>query len=658
MRSYLPVLIAVLFFCFSCKDYQEKEVDICIYGGTAAGIIAAYSAEKMGKSVLVVEPSGHLGGMTTGGLGYTDIGNKYAITGLSRLFYRKVGQHYGKFEQWAFPPSVAAKVLKEYIAADTEILHHYEVGSVKVARKQIKSINLVPVEEFSKNQVLTIKAKQFIDCSYEGDLMAKAGVSYVVGREDNLLYDETLNGVQLLEKHQFPDGIDPYREQGNPNSGLCWGISSRTLAPRGSGDTCIQTYNYRLCLTNEETLRKTVEKPEKYDPEKYELLLRMFEKREYNIGDILSINLQMPDGKYDINNNGPFSTDMIGMNHAYVESSYEERKKIAGEHELYIRGLLYFLSNDERVPQKIREQMMEWGWAKDEFTDNNNFPTQLYIREARRMQGEYVMTQHNCQGEEVVEDGIALAAYGMDSHNCQRIVVDGMVKNEGDVQYHGFPPYPISYRSLVPKYSECENLIVPVCLSASHIAYGSIRMEPVFMMLGQVAGMAASMAIDDCCAVQKIDSRQLKKKLKEDPYLDGSTPEILIDDTNIDKVKYSDNWFKRFGDHYKTGFMFSWAPPGECFYTFIPSIKKSGKYSLYFYCTPMSREEMTDKVSFDIVSGEQVDSVSINPIQKAGDWAYLGTYWLDEKPYTQIRLVGERSNSPLFVDALLLVPSE
>lgn len=654
MKQFL-LIISTIAFCLSCKG-RKTDIDVCIYGGTASGVIAAYSAEKMGRSVLLIEPSNHLGGMTTGGLGYTDIGNKYAVTGLSRLFYRKVGKHYKKFEQWSFPPSVAQKELNEYIDnSEFSILKNYQIVSVKKTGKRIRSVCLTKTGKDQNTEFITIKAKQFIDCSYEGDLMAASGVSYMTGREDNSVFNETLNGVQMLDKHQFPDSIDPYIKKGNPLSGLCWGISVNPLTQKGTGDSCIQAYNYRLCLTDDKALRRPFEKPKEYNPDMYELLLRILEKKEYKLKDILSINRDMPDNKYDVNNNGPFSTDLIGMNHSYVESNLEERKQIAYKHELYIKGLLYFLANDERVPLELRKEAGEWGWVKDEFLFNDNFPPQLYIREARRLKGEYVMTQHNCQGNKIVEDGIALAAYGMDSHNCQRIVVNGMVKNEGDIQYHGFPPYPISYRSILPLHNECQNLLVPVCLSASHIAYGSIRMEPVFMMLGQVAGMAASMAIESDCTVQKVNTEELKKRLNEDPYLDGSIPDILIDDTDIDKIKYSDHWFKRFGDHYKNSFMFLWDYPDKSFFSFFPVIRESGKYSIYYYCTPMNPEEMTSKLSFDITANQNIYSVSINPNEKAGDWYLLGSYWLDKETETHIKLVGERSEGPLFADALLLV---
>jgi hypothetical protein len=358
----------------------------------------------------------------------------------------------------------------------------------------------------------------FIDCTYEGDLMAKAGVSYIVGREANSQYNETWNGVQMLDKHQFPEGIDPYRVPGNPASGLLWGISTATLAPNGTGDKLLQTYNFRLCLTKDPANRIPITRPVNYDSTKYELLLRQvaIEKPPHINWGVMHI-ADMPNSKTDINNKGGFSTDMIGMNHAYAEADYETRKKIIKDHEEYTKGFLYFVGHDSRVPEHLRQQMLEWGYPKDEYLDNDHFSHQLYVREARRLMGEYVMTQHNCEGREVVNDGIGLAAYTVDSHNCQRIIVKNpktgkmQVRNEGDVQVGGFPPYPISYRSLIPKKADCQNLFVPVCLSATHIAYGSIRMEPVFMALAQTSAVAAVMAIDAKKPVQEIDITQLTK---------------------------------------------------------------------------------------------------------------------------------------------------
>ncbi len=334
----------------------------------------------------------------------------------------------------------------------------------------------------------------------------------------------------MQEGHQLPDGVDPYKIAGKPESGLLWGIAAGNLEPNGSGDKKVQAYNYRICLSSDPKNSIPISKPENYDPSQFDLLVRMMQKQpaKTKLGDYF-IWSKMPNNKTDINNRGGFSTDMIGMDYDYPDADYKTRKKIIDSHESYTKSLLYFFGHDERVSQAIREEMLKWGYPKDEYTDSGNWSPQLYIREARRMIGNYVMTQANCEGKEVVKDGVGMAAYTMDSHNCQRIVVNGMVKNEGNVEQGGFGPYPISYNCLVPKESECSNLLVPVCLSATHIAYGSIRMEPVFMVLAQSSAAAAVMAIDGKTSVQKIDITKLQQHLKTNPLANNSAPEILVD---------------------------------------------------------------------------------------------------------------------------------
>jgi len=536
-------------FCFllalSCGAPQQEETpadtyDIVVYGGTSGGIAAAIQAARMGKSVVLIEPYNRLGGMTTGGLGQTDIGNKQAIGGISREFYRNIKAYYsqpenwkwqerenymdggqtrteeGEDAMWTFEPSSALQVYEEMLAAeDVEV----------VMREKLDRDNGVLMEGSNIQQITTesgrtFQGKMFIDATYEGDLLATAGVDYTVGRESNDTYGETYNGVQLLEGHQFPDGVDPYVEPGNAASGLLYGINPGSLDERGSGDSLVQAYNFRICLTTNPDNMLPISEPANYDSTNYELLARLFEAQP----DMRGINQyfiwsKMPNAKTDINNRGGFSTDMINMSHAYPEASYEEREEIIKAHEDYTKGLLYFYTTDPRVPEVLQEEVKRWGYPKDEYEANGNWSPQLYVREARRMIGEYVMTQANCQGDEVVEDPIGLAAYTMDSHNCQRIVVDGQVKNEGNVEVGGFPPYPISYKSITPKREQATNLLVPVALSASHIAFGSIRMEPVFMVLGQSAATAASMAIDGETSVQEVDYAQLSEKLLADDQI-------------------------------------------------------------------------------------------------------------------------------------------
>jgi hypothetical protein len=517
------------------------KLDICIYGGTSAGIISAISADRLGMKALIIEPSNYIGGLTASGLGETDIGNKIAVTGLSRDFYRKIGEHYNKPEMWRFEPHVAEKIFLNYLAnTKVQVIKNYEIRTLIKNMGKITEICVVNVLNPTRDSI-TIQAKMFIDASYEGDLMAKAGVSYTVGREDNLQYNEKYNGFQLRDAHQFPDSINPYIIPDNTNSGYVYGVSNNMPTQTGTGDRLVQAYNYRLCLTNIENNKIPITKPANYDPKKYELLRRVIAQRDkkkwkHVLGSYFNIGY-MPNGKTDINNKGPLSTDFIGENYNYPEADFKTRKVIEQKHIDYIKGYLYFLAYDPSVPDTLQQQMRVWGYAKDEFLRTGGFPHQIYVREARRMIGEYVMTEHNCLGKEKVQDAIGMAAYTMDSHNCQRIVVNGFVKNEGDVQIGGFPPYPISYRSITPSRKECTNLLVPVCLSASHIAYGSIRMEPVFMVLGQSAAVAAALAIKKKQIVQKISAIEIQEILLKNPLLNKTKPDndIIFDMKKYDK---------------------------------------------------------------------------------------------------------------------------
>jgi hypothetical protein len=413
---------------------------------------------------------------------------------------------------WAFEPHVAEAVFHEMLAdAGVKVVLNQRLDLKHGVRRQGTRITAIVMESGC-----VFAGRVFIDATYEGDLMAKAGVSYTVGRESNATYGETLNGVQTAHavEHQFQKPVDPYIKPGDPGSGLLPGVHAGDAGPEGAADQRIQAYNFRLCLTDVAENRVPFPRPASYDPLRYELLLRYIEAGGTDVWGNQAI---VPNRKSDVNNNGAVSTDNIGMNYAYPDGDYAVRETIVAEHRDYQFGLLWTLANDPRVPAKLREQFNRWGLAKDEFCDSGNWPHQLYIREARRMVGMYVMTEHNCRGQQTVEDSIGLAAYTMDSHNVQRYVDSrGHARNEGDVQVGGFSPYPISYRSLLPKAVECTNLLVPVCLSASHIAYGSIRMEPVFMVLGQSAATAAAEAIEKDCDVQAVDYIRLRERLLRD----------------------------------------------------------------------------------------------------------------------------------------------
>ena len=552
-RNLHTALVFILSIFMLSATAKIQNYDIVIYGATSAGIAAAIQASRMGKSVLLIEPTERIGGLTTGGLGATDIGNKNAIGGISREFYQNIRKYYSnpsnwKWQNstasmqvqgmgtaidadamWTFEPSAAEKVFKGMIAAEKIDL----IYAQRLNRKSGVKKNGAVITQLVMESGAVFEGKMFIDATYEGDLMAGAGVSYTVGREDNKKYNETLNGSLVAEyhkasgNHQFPDGVDPYKTPGVQSSGLIWGISSESQLPNGTGDNKLQAYNFRICLTDSTANKIPITRPLDYDSAKYELLVRLFiaQPKMTSINDYF-IWTSMPNRKTDINNKGAFSTDMIGMNYKWPEADYAQRKIIFAEHMSYTKGLLYFMKSDKRVPENIREFISLWGYPKDEYPKNDHFTPQLYIREGRRMIGEYVMTEHNCQGKDQVKDGIGLAAYTMDSHNCQRIVVNGMVKNEGNVEVGGFPPYPISYGSIIPKATECTNLLVPVSLSASHIVFGSIRMEPVFMVLGQSASIAASIAIDNKQKIQDVRYEELRNMLiKNKQHIVVSTPE-------------------------------------------------------------------------------------------------------------------------------------
>lgn len=539
----------------TCISQNIQSFDVVIYGGTSAGVSAAIQASRMGKKVILIESFNRIGGLTTGGLGKTDIGNKQAIGGLSREFYQNIKKYYMKPENWiyqkresyrgvgyntfnedamwAFEPSVALKVYHEMLEKEPNIriVYHQRLNrklGVKKERQMIKSIQMETGQVY--------QGKMFLDCTYEGDLMAASGVSYTVGRESNSQYGESLNGVQAnnvsltLHKkasmnsihHNFIEGVSPYLIKGNPKSGLLPFIRADKPGIDGQADHKIQAYCYRMTLTNYPENRILFKKPLGYKELDYELLFRNYEaakgdiRKMYDYGDPLVpwINSEMPNRKTDTNNQKGFSTDFVGQNYLYPEASYDDRLKIAALHKKYQQGLMWTLSYHPRIPKQVREVVSQWGTCKDEFITDGGWTDQLYIREARRMVSDYVMTQLNCEALTVAQDVIGLGAYQMDSHPIQRYVdLNGYVKNEGNVEAHVDAPFPISYKSIIPKKSEITNLFIPVCLSSSHIAYGSIRMEPVFMVLGQSAAIAASIAIDKNLQTQEVSYLELREAL-------------------------------------------------------------------------------------------------------------------------------------------------
>ncbi len=553
--KFITSLLA-LFLMVGVSWGQSEPYDIVVYGGTSAGIVSALQASRLGKSVVLIEPSNRIGGLTTGGLGQTDIGNKQAIGGISREFYENIKTYYDnpsnwKWEKkseykddgqtrsaanensmWTFEPSAALSVYEEMLSKENvTVAYNERLNRATGVKKLDGKIIAVTMESGT-----IFSGAVFIDATYEGDLMASANVGYTFGRESNTTYGETLNGIQANKTsktlrgtvsnnniyHNFIDGVDPYIIKGDPSSGLLPFINEGGPGIDGEGDKGIQAYCFRMTLTDHPENRIPFEKPDGYNELDYELLFRNYEaaagplEEMYSYGDKLApwINAPMPNRKTDTNNQKGFSTDFIGQNWAYPEASYEEREAIVARHRHYQQGLMWTLSYHPRIPEKVRAKISQWGTCKDEYENENGWQQQLYIREARRMVSDYVMSQKNCEGLEVVPDPIGMAAYGMDSHHIKRFVnAEGFVSNEGNIEAYVKAPYPISYQSIVPKKEECSNLVVPICLSASHIAFGSIRMEPVFMVLGQSAAVVASMSIDEQKAVQDIPYKDLKENL-------------------------------------------------------------------------------------------------------------------------------------------------
>jgi hypothetical protein len=525
------ILLAACLGAGPASEPDQAGYDVVVYGGTSAGIAAGVQVARMGRTVVVVSPDRHLGGLTSAGLGWTDSGRKEAIGGLAREFYRRVKAHYDRPDAWhqqrpqdyrlyrrdddaiwAFEPHVAERVFEELVA------------SAKLRVDRDEWLDRTSGVEKQGNRIVSIRTlsgkvyrgRVFIDATYEGDLMAAAGVSYAVGREPNARYNETLNGVQTRRavSHQFERPVDPYVVAGDPKSGLLPRIHAGPPGVDGEGDRRIQAYCFRMCLTDDPDNRVPFPKPEGYDPLQYELLGRYLRA---GWGGVFKKFDPLPNRKTDTNNHGAFSTDDIGSNYDYPDASYERRREIVREHEVYQKGLMYYLANDLGVPEPIRSEAARWGLARDEFTGSGHWPHQIYVREARRMVSDFVMTERHLRGLDPTPEPVGMGSYNMDSHNVQRYVdASGHARNEGDVQVDPGGPYPVGYRALVPRAAECANLLVPVCLAATHIAYGSIRMEPVFLILGQSSAAAAALAVESAKAVQEVDYPALRKRLLAD----------------------------------------------------------------------------------------------------------------------------------------------
>ena len=531
LNSMQFLWILMVFLNIGLEASPITRSDIVIYGGSSCGVIAAAQAAQMGKSVVLIEPSKHLGGITSSGLGWVDVNNPHAIGGLTSKYFHHIWHYYQQDASWIWevkhpikgqlmqfhPEQKLMWVLEPHVAEKYFNIFASHPNITVIRNEQLNRKNGVSMLK-SKITLIKMKSgrrfsgKMFIDASYEGDLMAASNVSYIVGRESNNYYNETMNGIH----YNTPKiNIDPYIIKGNPQSGLLPRLYLKSEESEGNGDNRVQAYNYRMCLTDVSENQVRIKKPKGYDERQYEIVFRAIEAGS-SIDSFFKLDL-LPNRKTDSNNKGLISTDYVGMNWNYPETNYAARKQIARKHELWQRGLMWTLQNHPRVPNNIKAHYAPWGLAKDEFIDNKNWPYQLYIREARRMISPLVITEHTALGHIVVDDSIGLASYSMDSHYTKYILgSNGFLGADGGMFKKVLRPYPISYQAIVPNKLQCKNLLVPVCLSASHASYGSIRMEPTFMILGQSAATAASLAIDLNLAIQDLPYSILRQQLLAD----------------------------------------------------------------------------------------------------------------------------------------------
>ena len=662
------------------------EHDVVVYGGTSGGVIAAVQAAKSGKSVVLVSPTPHLGGLSSSGLGYTDLGDVAILGGLSREFYHRLYLHYQKDEAWKweaknlgmagqgapgfdaknevaslFEPSVAESVYKDLIA---EAGVNVVTGKLDVAAgvvmdgKRIARLRLEDGREFP--------GTMFIDCSYEGDLLPGAGVSFTIGREANATHGENINGIQtaLATKNQIRSGIDPYVIPGDPSSGLLPGVNPDAGGADGSADHRLQAFCFRMVLTDKAENRVMIPQPSGYNPTDYELLFRAIEAGQS--GDFFKLS-RMPNRKTDSNNAGGMSNDFIGMNYGpdwnWATLNHDQRDAIAKKHENWQRGLVWTLQNHPRVPQSIRDFYAPWGLPADEFTDNGHWPWQIYVREARRMVADVVMAENHCRGSLIVEDSVGLAAYTMDSHHVQRHVKNGQVRNEGDVQVMVPGPYPISYRAIVPAKGECANLLVPWCLSASHMAFGSIRMEPVFMGLAQSAAIAATLAIDRNLEVQDLPYTQLRPALLAagqalGPEVEPTvTPETIIDNTDASAVTITGAWTASSsvtGYHGPNYLHDSNAGQGtkEVFFRLAPA--SPGLCRVYLRWTADSNRASNVPVTIRHAKG--VTNYTINQRTMGGRWNVLGIHSFSGGAGEGLTIKTTGANGYVVVDAVGYLP--
>ena len=668
---------------------DETSVDVVVYGGTSAGVAAAVQVSRLGHSVILIEPGLHIGGLTSGGLGFTDSGDKRVIGGVARKFYQRIRRHYdqpsawvqekssdypryrpGDDAMWTFEPKVAEAVFHQMLnEANVKVLMRERLNrktGVRIVEGRVVSITMESGNIFS--------GKQFIDTTYEGDLMAAAGVKYTVGREANSVYGETLNGNQVkanVHNHRFLKNVDPWLTPGDPSSGLVPEVENAGPGEDGTGDHRVQAYCFRMCMSKAASNRVPFPKPDNYNEKRYELLFRNFEAGDLRVP--ISPDM-MPNGKTDTNNNCAFSTDYLGGNYLYPEASYEKRESIVRDHEDYQKGLMWTLANHPRVPEVVRQHMTQWGLPADEFVDNGNWPHQLYVREARRMVSDYVVTELDCRRTRIAVDSVGLGSYNMDSHNVRRyITAEGFVQNEGDVQVSPGGAYLISYKSVIPARGQVTNLSVPVCLSSSHIAYGSIRMEPVFMILGQSTATAAVQAIRANKALQDLPYAALREQLvKDGQVLDlppGLKKQELITKASLKGLALDDSDAKLSGTWTSSTSSAKYVGTGYLHDGDVEKGQKSLRWELTAVATGdhelrlaySSHSNRASNVPVTVsVNGSVFDLIINQKKQPSHEGLFysLGTYNLRKDDRIIVTVSNKDTDGYVVVDALQLLPSK
>ncbi len=628
----LPILILTCLLTIArVSSATVVDADVVVYGATSGGVSAAVAAARLGKSVALLSLNNHVGGMTASGLGVTDIGpgnDTSYVTGISREFYKRVGAVYGSSNLviW-FEPKVAEGVFWQMLA---------EAGVTVYSNKLLATTTMVSnrITQITMEDGTIFRGKQFIDTTYEGDLIAAAGVTFTWGREGTNVYNESLAGIRALGGTY---SYDPYVVPGNPASGLLPHVQTNTGGNVGDGDKRLQAYNFRLCLTQNTTNKIAITAPTNYSEANYELFKRYVNARaaaqgSVSLSSLIHIQTIIPNGKTDINANGELSTDWVGYNYTWATNTYAAREHIRAAHENYIRGLLYFYQTSTGIPPNLNTEAQSWGLAADEFTDNGGWPWQIYVREGRRMVSDYIMTQSNCEARVTAPDGIALARYHIDSHGVQRLVSGGLSRWEGSIGGTPPYPYPISYRSIVPRSNECQNVFATFALSASHVAFASCRMEPVFMMSSHAAGVAAAFAIDDNVAVQQVSYAKLSAQLRADGQLltwaaaTSSTNGIILDENNSGATN-SAGWVLGANAG-------GWGNPTDYFHdnasgkgtkwvTYTPSLPTNGTYEVYLWWVESSNRATNTPV--DVIHPAGTNRVLVNQKLTSGGWFKIMT---------------------------------